>query len=203
MVFFYRSSLNTLTPLTTEKIQRPLQKLLFSATLTQNPEKLALLQLFKPRFFTVSKSKDIGENTMCPCKRKISIILRGGALLGRAYGGLWLYCIRIENWELQILIAVTCTVWCVDFLNSLLYLYMPYIRLCCAKNRIIKFAIAYFQRQNLAVVLVLVAIVKSKAPQRSKARNYKFSITNFSHYFQKYTKGKLKSLVHIWLHLQL
>lgn len=97
--FFYRSSLNTLTPLTTEKIQRPLQKLLFSATLTQNPEKLALLQLFKPRFFTVSKSKDIGENTMCPCKRKISIILRGGALLGRAYAW-WVMAVLYPNRKL-------------------------------------------------------------------------------------------------------
>ena len=74
---------------------------------------------------------------------------------------------------------------CVNFLNSLLYLYMPYIRLRCVKNRIIKFVIAYFQMQNLAVVVVLAAIVKSKAPQLSKARNYKLSIANFSHYFQK------------------
>lgn len=38
-----------------EKIQKPLQKLLFSATLTQNPEKLAPLRLYRPKYFTVSK----------------------------------------------------------------------------------------------------------------------------------------------------
>ncbi|XP_028407237.1 ATP-dependent RNA helicase DDX51-like [Dendronephthya gigantea] len=57
-----RSSSGILTPLKTERIQRPLQKLLFSATLTQNPEKLALLRLYMPRFFTVAKSEssDVG-----------------------------------------------------------------------------------------------------------------------------------------------
>ncbi len=44
----------------TERGQVPLQKLLFSATLSQNPEQLEQLRLFEPRLFTsVVKRKDI------------------------------------------------------------------------------------------------------------------------------------------------
>ena len=48
-------------------IQLPLQKLLFSATMTHSPEKLAPLQLYQPILFTVTGSvnqtKDSGEST--------------------------------------------------------------------------------------------------------------------------------------------
>ena len=48
-------------------IQLPLQKLLFSATMTHSPEKLAPLQLYQPILFTVTASvnqtKDRGETT--------------------------------------------------------------------------------------------------------------------------------------------
>ncbi|KAK2522953.1 Ddx51 [Columba guinea] len=45
--------------------QIPLQKLLFSATLTQDPEKLQQLNLFQPRLFTsvYSEKKSLGEGT--------------------------------------------------------------------------------------------------------------------------------------------
>lgn len=49
------------------KIQLPLQKLLFSATMTHSPEKLAPLQLYQPILFTVTGSvtqtNDAGEST--------------------------------------------------------------------------------------------------------------------------------------------
>lgn len=45
--------------------QIPLQKLLFSATLTQDPEKLQQLDLFQPRLFTsvYSENKMLGDGT--------------------------------------------------------------------------------------------------------------------------------------------
>jgi len=44
-------------------LQIPLQKLLFSATLTQDPEKLQQLDLFQPRLFTsvYSEKKTLGD----------------------------------------------------------------------------------------------------------------------------------------------
>ncbi|KAL9965510.1 hypothetical protein ACROYT_G029316 [Oculina patagonica] len=49
------------------KIQLPLQKLLFSATMTHSPEKLAPLQLYQPILFTVrgsvNQTTDAGEST--------------------------------------------------------------------------------------------------------------------------------------------
>ncbi|XP_009877073.1 PREDICTED: ATP-dependent RNA helicase DDX51, partial [Apaloderma vittatum] len=46
-------------------LQIPLQKLLFSATLTQDPEKLQQLDLFQPRLFTsvYSEKKTLGDGT--------------------------------------------------------------------------------------------------------------------------------------------
>ena len=48
------------------KIQLPLQKLLFSATMTHSPEKLAPLQLYQPILFTatgsVNQTSDAGES---------------------------------------------------------------------------------------------------------------------------------------------
>lgn len=43
--------------------QIPLQKLLFSATLTQDPEKLQQLDLFQPRLFTSVYSEKNGDGT--------------------------------------------------------------------------------------------------------------------------------------------
>ena len=53
-------------PLTVAEIRKrklPLQKLLFSATLSQNPEKLEKMNLFEPKLFTsVVQPKDIIKN---------------------------------------------------------------------------------------------------------------------------------------------
>ena len=48
------------TPSIVNKIQLPLQKLLFSATMTHNPEKLEPLKLYKPVLFT-SAVKETNE----------------------------------------------------------------------------------------------------------------------------------------------
>ncbi|XP_064599884.1 ATP-dependent RNA helicase DDX51-like isoform X2 [Liolophura sinensis] len=49
------------------KIQMPLQKLLFSATLSQNPEKLQQLKLYQPRLFT-----SVGGESRCLGPAKIN-----------------------------------------------------------------------------------------------------------------------------------
>ena len=43
-------------------IQLPLQKLLFSATMTHSPEKLAPLQLYQPILFTVTATVNQPDN---------------------------------------------------------------------------------------------------------------------------------------------
>ena len=48
-------------PMTAEHFSRPshfVQKFLFSATLTQNPEKIAPLELYNPLLFTTQSSTD-------------------------------------------------------------------------------------------------------------------------------------------------
>jgi len=56
-------------------IHLPLQKLLFSATMTHSPEKLAPLQLYQPILFTVTASdnqaKDSEESTAGTRCRKL------------------------------------------------------------------------------------------------------------------------------------
>ena len=51
MLQVYPASVHA-TPSIVNKIQLPLQKLLFSATMTHNPEKLEPLKLYKPILFT-------------------------------------------------------------------------------------------------------------------------------------------------------
>ena len=69
-------------PLTVENISKrelPLQKLLFSATLSQNPEQLEQLNLFEPKLFTsIVKPKDILE--------KASSMIGSDAEEGLLYG---------------------------------------------------------------------------------------------------------------------
>lgn len=54
------SKLNCVGPLSLSPPQMPLQKLLFSATLTQNPEKLQQLGLHQPRLFSSTHSQADG-----------------------------------------------------------------------------------------------------------------------------------------------
>ena len=46
------------TPSCVDRIELPLQKLLFSATMTQNPEKLAPMQLYQPVLFMASEKAE-------------------------------------------------------------------------------------------------------------------------------------------------
>ncbi|KAK3598767.1 hypothetical protein CHS0354_015562 [Potamilus streckersoni] len=66
-----------LTAANASKLHLPLQKLLFSATLSQNPEKLQQLNLFQPKLFTsvVSSAKDklsTNENEKVPQENKVT-----------------------------------------------------------------------------------------------------------------------------------
>ncbi|NXX94445.1 DDX51 helicase, partial [Centropus bengalensis] len=60
---FQRTKPGPLTAASSRFPQVPLQKLLFSATLTQDPEKLQQLSLFQPRLFTslCSENKSLGD----------------------------------------------------------------------------------------------------------------------------------------------
>ncbi|PKK22723.1 DEAD (Asp-Glu-Ala-Asp) box polypeptide 51 [Columba livia] len=62
---FWRTKPGPITAASSCYPQIPLQKLLFSATLTQDPEKLQQLNLFQPRLFTsvYSEKKSLGEGT--------------------------------------------------------------------------------------------------------------------------------------------
>ncbi|NXY20826.1 DDX51 helicase, partial [Atrichornis clamosus] len=64
-VIFQRTKPGPLTAAGSCSPQIPLQKLLFSATLTQDPEKLQQLDLFQPRLFTsvYSEKKTLGDGT--------------------------------------------------------------------------------------------------------------------------------------------
>ncbi|GAB0196884.1 ATP-dependent RNA helicase DDX51 [Grus japonensis] len=64
-VLFQRTKPGPLTAASSCYPQIPLQKLLFSATLTQDPEKLQQLDLFQPRLFTsvYSEKKTLGDGT--------------------------------------------------------------------------------------------------------------------------------------------
>ena len=57
------------------KVQLPLQKLLFSATMTHNPEKLAPLKLYKPVLFTAVGRLEGKEESSDSRGEKIKIIL--------------------------------------------------------------------------------------------------------------------------------
>lgn len=52
------TSMSNVTASMVHDVQLPLQKLLFSATMTQNPEKLAQLKLYKPILFTSVKEEN-------------------------------------------------------------------------------------------------------------------------------------------------
>ena len=60
-------------------IQLPLQKLLFSATMTHSPEKLAPLQLYQPTLFTgtgsvnQTKTTDLGKPTSGTCRKSSAV----------------------------------------------------------------------------------------------------------------------------------
>ncbi|XP_017669953.1 PREDICTED: ATP-dependent RNA helicase DDX51 [Lepidothrix coronata] len=64
-VLFQRTKPGPITAASSCSPQIPLQKLLFSATLTQDPEKLQQLDLFQPRLFTsvYSEKKTLGDGT--------------------------------------------------------------------------------------------------------------------------------------------
>ncbi|OPJ74820.1 ATP-dependent RNA helicase DDX51 [Patagioenas fasciata] len=64
-MLFQRTQPGPITAASSCYPQIPLQKLLFSATLTQDPEKLQQLNLFQPRLFTsvYSEKKTLGEGT--------------------------------------------------------------------------------------------------------------------------------------------
>ncbi|KFQ73857.1 ATP-dependent RNA helicase DDX51, partial [Phoenicopterus ruber ruber] len=64
-VLFQRTKPGPITAASSCYPQIPLQKLLFSATLTQDPEKLQQLDLFQPRLFTsvYSDKKTLGDGT--------------------------------------------------------------------------------------------------------------------------------------------
>ncbi|XP_071428415.1 ATP-dependent RNA helicase DDX51 [Pithys albifrons albifrons] len=64
-MLFQRTKPGPLTAASSCSPQIPLQKLLFSATLTQDPEKLQQLDLFQPRLFTsvYSEKKTLGNGT--------------------------------------------------------------------------------------------------------------------------------------------
>ncbi|KAM6377924.1 ATP-dependent RNA helicase DDX51 [Pluvialis apricaria] len=64
-VLFQRTKPGPVTAASSCYPQIPLQKLLFSATLTQDPEKLQQLDLFQPRLFTsvYSEKKTLGDGT--------------------------------------------------------------------------------------------------------------------------------------------
>ncbi|XP_071619046.1 ATP-dependent RNA helicase DDX51 isoform X3 [Heliangelus exortis] len=64
-MLFQRTRPGPLTAASSCYPQIPLQKLLFSATLTQDPEKLQQLDLFQPRLFTsvYSEKKTLGDGT--------------------------------------------------------------------------------------------------------------------------------------------
>uniref|UniRef100_A0A8B9J2C7 ATP-dependent RNA helicase n=1 Tax=Amazona collaria TaxID=241587 RepID=A0A8B9J2C7_9PSIT len=64
-MLFQRTKPGPITAATSCYPQIPLQKLLFSATLTQDPEKLQQLDLFQPRLFTsvYSEKKTLGDGT--------------------------------------------------------------------------------------------------------------------------------------------
>ncbi|KAM9371576.1 ATP-dependent RNA helicase DDX51 [Phaethornis superciliosus] len=64
-MLFHRMRPGPLTAASSCYPQIPLQKLLFSATLTQDPEKLQQLDLFQPRLFTsvYSEKKTLGDGT--------------------------------------------------------------------------------------------------------------------------------------------
>ncbi|KAM4649405.1 ATP-dependent RNA helicase DDX51 isoform 2-T2 [Amazona ochrocephala] len=64
-MLFQRTKPGPITAATSCYPQIPLQKLLFSATLTQDPEKLQQLDLFQPRLFTsvYSEEKTLGDGT--------------------------------------------------------------------------------------------------------------------------------------------
>ncbi|CAH1232839.1 DDX51 [Branchiostoma lanceolatum] len=62
-----RTEPGALTAANAARMQQPLQKLLFSATLSQNPEKLQQLNLFHPRLFTsVVRHKQRKQETASP-----------------------------------------------------------------------------------------------------------------------------------------
>ncbi|KFP70474.1 ATP-dependent RNA helicase DDX51, partial [Acanthisitta chloris] len=64
-MLFQRTKPGPITAASSCSPQIPLQKLLFSATLTQDPEKLQQLDLFQPRLFTsvYSERKTLGDGT--------------------------------------------------------------------------------------------------------------------------------------------
>ncbi|XP_027517383.1 ATP-dependent RNA helicase DDX51 [Corapipo altera] len=64
-MLFQRTKPGPITAASSCSPQIPLQKLLFSATLTQDPEKLQQLELFQPRLFTsvYSERKTLGDGT--------------------------------------------------------------------------------------------------------------------------------------------
>ncbi|XP_027552526.1 ATP-dependent RNA helicase DDX51 [Neopelma chrysocephalum] len=64
-MLFQRTKPGPITAASSCSPQIPLQKLLFSATLTQDPEKLQQLDLFQPRLFTsvYSEKKTLGDGT--------------------------------------------------------------------------------------------------------------------------------------------
>uniref|UniRef100_A0A8C4XMW2 ATP-dependent RNA helicase n=1 Tax=Falco tinnunculus TaxID=100819 RepID=A0A8C4XMW2_FALTI len=64
-LLFQRTKPGPITAASSCYPQMPLQKLLFSATLTQDPEKLQQLDLFQPRLFTsvYSEKKTLGDGT--------------------------------------------------------------------------------------------------------------------------------------------
>lgn len=74
----------------------PLQKLLFSATLTQNPEKLQQLGLYQPRLFSTGlarrgprdadEDRDSGGKYTFPTGLSVSGARRGGEGATRALG---------------------------------------------------------------------------------------------------------------------
>eukprot|EP00794_Sanderia_malayensis_P011134 gene11134-12305_t len=68
-----RSRNPLLTPSSLDRVELPLQKLLFSATLTQNPEKLAPLQLFRPVLFASTGKIDAtqADNTKSDAAKDI------------------------------------------------------------------------------------------------------------------------------------
>lgn len=75
--------------------QIPLQKLLFSATLTQDPEKLQQLNLFQPRLFTsvYSEKKSLGEGTETEQDTKYT--LPEGLSVGMTLILLYKLCLKI------------------------------------------------------------------------------------------------------------
>uniref|UniRef100_A0A8C8RWA7 ATP-dependent RNA helicase n=1 Tax=Pelusios castaneus TaxID=367368 RepID=A0A8C8RWA7_9SAUR len=71
---FQRTEPGPLTAASTCCPQIPLQKLLFSATLTRNPEKLQQLGLYQPRLFTsVYSEKQVGTDTEQDVEKKYTL----------------------------------------------------------------------------------------------------------------------------------